>query len=108
MRLCPRGHENPRGSVACQECGSKDLSTPQPQRRLSARLLLASGSVILKTVLFFGSLLYLLALIHDVLRDPDTLLPDMLVGLAIGLLWLALVSIEDMLRPWRRRKRRRR
>jgi hypothetical protein len=30
VRLCPRGHRNPRGALFCAECGSGDLSTPAP------------------------------------------------------------------------------
>jgi hypothetical protein len=30
VRLCPRGHENPRGASFCGACGSGDLSTPAP------------------------------------------------------------------------------
>jgi len=30
VRLCPRGHRNPRAAVFCAECGSADLSTATP------------------------------------------------------------------------------
>ena len=30
MRICSRGHRNPRGVQYCAECGSADLSTPAP------------------------------------------------------------------------------
>lgn len=30
VRICPRGHINPRGVSFCTECGSADLSTPGP------------------------------------------------------------------------------
>lgn len=30
VRLCPRGHANPRGTHYCAECGSDDLSTAAP------------------------------------------------------------------------------
>ena len=30
MRICSRGHRNPRGVQFCAECGSADLSTPAP------------------------------------------------------------------------------
>lgn len=30
MRICSRGHRNPRGVQFCAECGSSDLSTPAP------------------------------------------------------------------------------
>ena len=30
VRICARGHHNPRGVQFCSECGSADLSTPAP------------------------------------------------------------------------------
>jgi hypothetical protein len=30
VRICSRGHRNPRGVEYCAECGSADLSTPAP------------------------------------------------------------------------------
>ncbi len=30
VRLCPRGHHNPRHVVFCTHCGSDNLSTPAP------------------------------------------------------------------------------
>jgi len=31
VKLCPRLHVNPRNATACSQCGSSDLSTPQPK-----------------------------------------------------------------------------
>ncbi len=31
VKVCPRKHLNPRYAGACSQCGSKDLSTPQPK-----------------------------------------------------------------------------
>lgn len=31
MKLCPRLHLNPRYAACCSQCGSRDLSTPQPR-----------------------------------------------------------------------------
>jgi len=31
VKLCPRKHSNPRKAEACSQCGSRDLSTPQPK-----------------------------------------------------------------------------
>src|SRR5438045_3224033 len=30
VRICSRGHRNPRGVQFCADCGSADLSTPTP------------------------------------------------------------------------------
>jgi len=31
VKLCPRRHANPRFVEVCSQCGSRDLSTPQPK-----------------------------------------------------------------------------
>jgi hypothetical protein len=31
VKLCPRRHENPRHAEVCSQCGSRELSTPQPK-----------------------------------------------------------------------------
>src|SRR5712691_8464798 len=38
VRICSRGHHNPRGVAFCSECGSTDLSTPAPPASLLHRL----------------------------------------------------------------------
>jgi hypothetical protein len=43
VRICSRGHSNPRGVQFCAECGSADLSTPAPP---ASFLHLLSGAVL--------------------------------------------------------------
>ena len=31
VKLCPRLHANPRSAEVCSQCGSRELSTPQPR-----------------------------------------------------------------------------
>jgi hypothetical protein len=31
VKLCPRLHANPRWAEVCSQCGSRELSTPQPK-----------------------------------------------------------------------------
>ena len=35
VKLCPRLHPNPRGAEVCSQCGSRELSTPQPKIPMS-------------------------------------------------------------------------
>ena len=60
VRICSRGHRNPRGVRFCSECGSSELSTPAPPATLLFQLsgialygfaLLAIGIVLLAAVL---------------------------------------------------------
>src|SRR6185295_18537065 len=43
VRICSRGHRNPRGVQFCSECGSADLSTPAPPASLLHHI---SGAVL--------------------------------------------------------------
>lgn len=83
VKLCPRLHTNPRNSEACSQCGSRELSTPQPKVPVGMRILmflltLLPGFVL--TVLTLGLILAILAN------------PDMLVLLALLMLPLAVLA----------------
>lgn len=39
LKICPRLHVNPRSAEACAQCGSRELSRPQPKRSSWWRLL---------------------------------------------------------------------
>lgn len=75
MRICSRGHRNPRGVQFCAECGSADLSTPAPPasflHHLSGFVLyLFSALTIALVVLTAG-----LAVIHSI--DWSALTPSL-------------------------------
>jgi hypothetical protein len=38
VKICARGHGNPRGTQFCSTCGSGEFSTPAPPERLSGRV----------------------------------------------------------------------
>jgi hypothetical protein len=92
-RVCSKGHANPRSAIACGVCGSQDLSNPQPQRRF----VLVAGFAILKAImgsaLLAGTILFALSFAAAIVRDPSDLFGRMLVGLGLGVLWLALVFL---------------
>jgi hypothetical protein len=93
LRICSRGHSNSRSASACGECGARDLSNAQPRRRLSA----AAGFVLLKvlggSVLLTATVLFAVNFAIAIARDPTMLLGRMLIGLGLGLIWLALVFV---------------
>src|SRR6185312_6331900 len=93
VRLCSRLHVNPRAAKICSQCGSKDLSTPQPKGSLLFRpfvLLLGLGPGFLFLAV---AGLYLAFYIHKLVTDPSGLLPLMCIGFLLGvvlLLWMML------------------
>src|SRR5580700_8399856 len=64
VKLCPRHHQNPRGAEVCSQCGSRELSTPQPKIPMSWRLVALLVRLGLGVLLAYGSLLVLIALIR--------------------------------------------
>jgi hypothetical protein len=86
VRICARGHRNPRGVQFCAQCGSADLSTPAPPASLLHHL---SGFVL---YLFFALTVALialaagLALIHSI--DWSALTPSLVaLVLMVGILY---------------------
>ena len=89
VKLCPRGHKNPRAAEACSECGSMDLSTPSPQRG-AMKIAQIIGIAILSALC-----LYVLYFVWQFLTDPDTLLRLMRLGFELGalfLLWMVTIG----------------
>src|SRR5215217_4363725 len=77
IKLCPSGHPNIRGASFCEECGSSDLSMPQP--RFAGFILLIYFLAFF--ALLVGSFVYLLFFVQALLADPNSLLKPMLMGL---------------------------
>lgn len=86
VKLCPRLHVNPRAAQVCSQCGSHELSTPQPTLPMLMKpvvMLLGLGPGILLLLLLS---IWLVVFVRQLLRDPNGLLPLMLVALVLGLL----------------------
>jgi len=100
VKLCPRLHPNPRYAEVCSQCGSRELSTPQPKVSFWWRV--AQFLVRVVTAIF---LVYLsLAVLVMALGMPQV--QNALIGLAIllGLLWWLWSELPDWLRKFVRRR----
>lgn len=109
VKLCPRRHVNPRTAEACSQCGSRDLSTPQPRRPgwvQPAGFLL---SVIPGALLTFASIVVLLAAIVAILQHPEMIVMLILLAIPFGILWAMWLEIPSSFRSfiYRLLKRRR-
>jgi len=98
-KLCPRLHINPRLAEACSQCGSRDLSTPQPRVPLRSQLLAFLSQFLTGIVLDLITSPVLINLLQD-LRSSSKIHRDQAV---IILLLIALWSIWTMLPDWFRR-----
>jgi hypothetical protein len=83
VKLCPRSHVNPRGAEVCSTCGSRELSTPQPQIPMSLRLMALLARLGIGLLLFYASLSLLIALI----RTPEIQKDLVALGFLLACLW---------------------
>ena len=95
VKLCPRRHENPRFAEVCSQCGSRELSTPQPK-----------VSVLWKIAEFFLRGLVGLLIVYVVLSFIDAMLSSPETGnalLALVLLLVPLAILWGMVPDWLRK-----
>ena len=95
LKLCPRLHANPRYATVCSQCGSRELSTPQPKVSLWWKVLGFLMQVVCGVVLVYLSISFLV----DLLKTP--MVQAGLLGL--GLLLLIMWALWMMLPEWFRR-----
>jgi RNA polymerase subunit RPABC4/transcription elongation factor Spt4 len=95
VKLCPRRHENPRFAEVCSQCGSRELSTPQPK-----------VSSLWKVIEFLVRVLVGLLIVYVVLSFVYGLVTTPRTGdalMALGLLLCALFVLSAMLPDWFKR-----
>lgn len=93
VKLCPRAHVNPRGAEVCSQCGSRELSTPQPKIPMSWRLLALLARLGLGLLLFYASLRIVIALI----LTPQVRQALIAVAVLLVVLWLLWSKLPDWL-----------
>jgi hypothetical protein len=98
VKRCPRGHENPRSAQACSQCGSRDLSTPQPRVPWWAPVAQFLLSLVPGVLLGLASITVLAAGVIAVLRHPEMIVELALVAIPFGILWWAWTRIPAWFR----------
>lgn len=97
VRLCPRGHRNPRGATFCAECGSGELSvaTPRPSLlfRFSGVALYAFAFLIVAILLGSAALSLFYQIDWNALAHPVFLLIVM-----VGILYWATTLLPGPIR----------
>jgi len=96
VRLCPRLHPNPRGAQVCAQCGSRDLSEPQPRAASRWRLPSALWPALL---LELCSLLVLAAFVHTIATDRPLQGQLLVVLLFLSFCWWLVLQLPA---PFRR------
>jgi hypothetical protein len=106
VKLCPRHHANPRSADVCSQCGSRELSTPQPKVPAMWKLLAIIIRLGLGLFLFYVTLSFLVALAKTT-QFQQALVAFALLLIALWLVWSKLPDwLQDTLRNLVKRKRR--
>ena len=87
VKLCSRLHVNPRNAEVCSQCGSRDLSTPQPRVPFWVPIIEFLVSAIPGTVLALVSLVAAFLVLLAVIENPRMLVALAFLGIALGFLW---------------------
>jgi hypothetical protein len=99
-KLCPHRHPNPRTAEVCNQCGSRELSTPHPKVSFWMASLLTVLSVFLGVMLLLLSVVFLLGFLQMLLSNQQLMFQFMLIGLLIGFLWWLYMQLPRFLRRW--------
>lgn len=98
VKLCPRHHPNPRIAEICAQCGSRELSTPQPKvsvwwRILEwlTRMVVGAFALLLSAVLVFDFL-------KAVFGTPEGQTALVGLGILAGILWCLWALLPDWFR----------
>lgn len=86
MKLCPRLHENPRNAEVCSQCGSRELSTPQPTVSPWWKVLEFLAKLVLGVFLLYICLAGFIALLESPKMQNGLIGLGILLGL-LGWLW---------------------
>jgi RNA polymerase subunit RPABC4/transcription elongation factor Spt4 len=98
VKLCPRLHVNPRTAEICSQCGSRDLSTPQPKVPFWGRILVAAVTVALQGLILCLAFLFALILLKDVFTNTNVLNALVGIGIMLALLWWIWMQIPLWMR----------
>ncbi len=98
VKLCSRLHVNPRRADVCSQCGSRDLSTPQPKMRFRDRVMSTFVVIVVGTCLFLGSLLVIFAVLKAALSNAQVQVAAVLIVMLLILLWWIWLQLPKWLR----------
>ena len=98
IKLCPRQHVNPRSAEACSQCGSRDMSQPQPKIPLWLRPLFLLLTVSPGFVLLAALVVFVAAFLRQLLSDPNGLAPLMCIGLYLCIAFFIWMMLPNFLK----------
>ena len=103
VKLCPRHHVNPRVAEVCSQCGSRELSTPQPRVSVWWKVLSFLLQIVVGGLFLFLSLAVLVEILKGLLSNPQVQSGLVVLGILLGVLWWLWSELPDWLRKLVRR-----
>ena len=103
LKLCPRLHKNARNAVICPQCGSRDLSTPAPKAPLWISMAVFGLTLVPGILLFIISVLFIGAILHQLLTDSRMLVVFGFLALALMVLWAMWMKVPLAVRQFLRK-----
>jgi len=98
LKLCSSRHPNPRNAEVCGQCGSRDLSTPQPRSPFWLAPVASVLSLLPGVVLWLLTVIFFFGLLQGLISDPQLQSQFLGVGLMLGLLWFVYLQLPSFLR----------
>jgi len=91
VKLCPRLHPNPRFADCCSQCGSRELSTPQPKVSFWWHVL----EFIVRAVIGIALGVFSITVVVELLKTSVVQVGLVLLGLLLIGLWAMWVMLPE-------------
>src|SRR2546427_9663568 len=98
VKLCPKLHVNPRFAEACSQCGSRDLSTPQPKVPVRWRIFAFVGQFLSAPVLILFSYRCFLGIAADIKSHSQLHERDLILASLLIFFWTLWTMLPDSFR----------
>src|SRR5216684_3959120 len=98
VKLCSKLHMNPRLAEACSQCGSRDLSTPQPNVPLRWHIFAFLGQWASAALLFLLSLQVISRIIENLLSISNVQNRHFIDAAILAFFWTLWTVLPDCFR----------
>jgi len=98
FKLCPHRHPNPRNAEICSQCGSRELSMPQPRVSFWLAPLVTLLSMLPGLLLALVSVLFVFGIIQALLSNQQLMFQAVVAGLMLCFLWYLYLHLPHFLR----------
>ena len=99
IKFCPRLHPNPRAAQVCSQCGSRELSTPQPKPGLGTLPLLLLVRILPGIALFLATIALIFALVQAAISAQELIVPLLIrAGILLAVVWIVYLMLPGFLR----------